>query len=66
MKITYIELITFLKINIKLAFLQYKKNVFITCELCGKESRGEKFHAKHLYTTHGLEQKVRQFQNVLY
>lgn len=39
-------------------YLQYKKNVFITCELCGKESRGEKFHAKHLYTTHGLEQKV--------
>merc|ERR1719273_1825463 len=36
----------------------YKKNIFITCELCGKKSRGEKFHAKHLYTTHGVEQKV--------
>ena len=31
---------------------------FVTCELCGKESRGEKFHAKHMYTQHGIEMKM--------
>ena len=28
---------------------------FVTCDLCGKESRGERFHAKHMYTQHGME-----------
>jgi len=31
---------------------------FYTCELCGKESRGEKFHAKHMYSQHGIESKI--------
>merc|ERR1712029_357912 len=31
---------------------------FVTCELCGKESRGERFHIKHLYSMHGIEMKV--------
>ena len=30
---------------------------FVTCDLCGKESRGERFHAKHMYTQHGMEVK---------
>jgi KRAB domain-containing zinc finger protein len=31
---------------------------FVTLDLCGKESRGERFHAKHMYTQHGMEMKM--------
>ena len=34
---------------------------FVTCELCGKESRGERFHAKHMYTQHGMEVRFLTF-----
>ena len=34
---------------------------FVTCDLCGKESRGERFHAKHMYTQHGMEVSTKHF-----
>ena len=32
-----------------------KKRVIVTCEVCGKTSRGDLFHAKHMLTQHGIK-----------